>query len=156
MSDGLVWRDATLEDLPEIEALASRCDDAYGTLETTVVDGLRHELRRSGGSALSRVVSCDGRVVAAGWVRRVSAGSQQRDLVYALADPARADLHDEVLRSLLERCAAPAGDDVQRIERVLAPATAELPKPMTDAYTALGFRLKYIEHEMVCDVRPPA
>ncbi len=122
MSDELVWRDATLDEVPEVEALARRCDEAYGTLETTVVDGLRHELRRSGGRALSLIATSDGRVVAAGWVRRVSAGSQHRDLMYALADPARSELHDDVLRSLLDRCGAPAADDVQRIERVLAPA----------------------------------
>ena len=152
MSSELAWRAATLDDLPAIEALAGRWDEAHGTLETTLVDSFRYEHERRGERALSCVVADGARVVAAGWMRRIAAGTGHRYLLYALAEPDRSELYGEVLRWLIDRCPSPAPGDVQRVERMLAPATAGLPESMVALYESLAYALKYIEHEVACDL----
>lgn len=152
------WRSPTIADMPQIAALASRCDAMDGALEATLVDRLADRLGwDSDIGDVSRVVVAGNRIVAAGWASATVTISGYRDLLYAFADPARHQLTGEVMRWPVEHSPACAvSGSVQRIERVLAPASPDLPDAPLRLYASLGFTRIYVEHEMASALDGPS
>jgi ribosomal protein S18 acetylase RimI-like enzyme len=151
MSAPLTWRSPAVEDLPEIEGVARRCNAVYGTLEATLVDSLADRLRwDSGIGDVARVLVDDSRIVAAGWLCSRTAAAEARDCLYAFAEPGCASELYELVGWLT--ALHPNLGVVHRFERVLAPETDDLPPDQIRLYESLGFERFYTELEMACDL----
>lgn len=154
MNGELVWRPPTLADMPEITGLASRCDAAYGTLDATVVDSLTDRLRwDSSFGDFSRVVVGREGIAGAGWARNMWTLSEERVCLYAFGAPEQPEAFDSLMVWL--KANYPAAWDpaiVLRIERVIAPSTADLPATQIALYESFGFERFYVELEMACDL----
>ena len=140
----LVWRAPTIADIPAISELAARSDAESGALDATLVGELASRLEWDGGiHNVSRVVEDGGLNVAAGWVRTMGS----RACIYGFAKDER--LYADVIHWLdgvAPRCVYDGG--WIRIERVVAPATPDVPARDIALYESLGYERFYVELEM--------